>query len=59
MSQPLLLRKLRKYVAALPALAFGFMASPAFSTIVTINAIFDEHDVCTNLVGIVHGAKPG
>jgi hypothetical protein len=29
---------LRKYVAALPALAFGFMANPAFSTTVIINA---------------------
>jgi len=38
MSRPDFLRKLRKYVAALPALAFGFMASPAFSTVVTINA---------------------
>ena len=38
MSRPLFLRKLRKYVAALPALAFGFMANPAFSTIVTIDA---------------------
>ena len=32
------LRKLRKYVAAIPALAFGFVASPAFSTVVTIDA---------------------
>jgi hypothetical protein len=31
-------RKLRKYVAALPALVFAFTASPAFSTIVTIDA---------------------
>ena len=38
MSRPLFLRKLRKYVAAIPALAFGFVASPAFSTVVTINA---------------------
>jgi len=38
MSRPSFLRKLRKYVAALPALAFGFMGSPAFSTIVTIDA---------------------
>jgi hypothetical protein len=38
MLRPLLLRKLRKYVAAIPALAFGFVASPAFSTVVTINA---------------------
>jgi len=38
MSRPLFLRKLRKYVATLPALAFGFMANPAFSTVVTINA---------------------
>lgn len=37
MTRPLFLRKLRKYVAALPALAFGFVASPAFSTVVTIN----------------------
>ena len=39
MLRPLFLRRLRKYVAALPALAFGFMASPAFSlTTVNINA---------------------
>jgi len=38
MLRPLFLRKLRKYVAALPALAFGFVANPAFSTIVTIDA---------------------
>lgn len=38
MSRSLFLRRLRKYVAALPALAFGFMASPAFSATVTINA---------------------
>lgn len=38
MSRPLFLRKLRKYVAALPALAFGFVASPAFSTVVNVNA---------------------
>lgn len=38
MSRPLFLRKLRKYAAAIPALAFGFVASPAFSTVVTINA---------------------
>jgi hypothetical protein len=31
------LRKLRKYVAAIPALAFAFVAGPAFATIVTIN----------------------
>jgi hypothetical protein len=31
-------RKLRKLVAAIPALAFAFSASPAFSAIVTINA---------------------
>lgn len=37
MLRPLLLRKLRKYVAAIPALAFAFVASPAFSTVVTIN----------------------
>ena len=37
MARPLFLRRLRKYVAALPALAFGFMASPAFSTVVTLN----------------------
>jgi len=36
MSRPLFLRRLRKYVAALPVLAFGFMASPALSA--TINA---------------------
>ena len=36
MSRPLFLRKLRKYVAAIPALAFGFVASPAFS--ITIDA---------------------
>jgi hypothetical protein len=29
---------LRKYVAAIPALAFGFVASPAFSTVVTVDA---------------------
>jgi hypothetical protein len=29
---------LRKYAAAIPALAFGFVASPAFSTVVTVNA---------------------
>ena len=38
MLRRIFLRKLRKYVAALPALAFGFLASPAFSTIVTIDA---------------------
>jgi hypothetical protein len=38
MLRPLFLRKLRRYVAAIPALAFGFVASPAFSTVVTINA---------------------
>jgi len=38
MSRQMFLRKLRKCVAALPALAFGFMASPAFSTTVVINA---------------------
>ncbi len=38
MARALFLRKLRKYVAAIPALAFGFVASPAFSTVVTINA---------------------
>ena len=38
MSRPLFLRKLRKYVAALPALAFGFMANPAFSTTTVIDA---------------------
>jgi hypothetical protein len=38
MLRPLLVRKLRRYVAAIPALAFGFVASPAFSTVVTINA---------------------
>lgn len=38
MARPLFLRKLRKYVAALPALAFGFIASPAFSATVTIDA---------------------
>jgi hypothetical protein len=37
MSRVLFLRKLRKYVAALPALAFGLVASPAFSTVITIN----------------------
>ena len=39
MSRPRFLRRLRNVVAALPALAFGFVASPAFSlTTVTINA---------------------
>jgi hypothetical protein len=38
MSRPLFLRKLRRYVAAIPALAFGFVASPALGTVVTINA---------------------
>jgi len=37
MARPFL-RKLRKYVAAIPALAFGFVASPAFSTVVTVDA---------------------
>lgn len=32
------LRKLRKYFAAIPALAFGFVASPAFSATVVIDA---------------------
>jgi len=38
MSRPLFLRKLRRYVAAIPALAFGFVASPAFSATVTVDA---------------------
>jgi hypothetical protein len=38
MSGSLSWRRLRKYVAALPALVFGFAASPAFSTVVTIDA---------------------
>jgi hypothetical protein len=38
MSRALFLRKLRKYVAAIPALAFGFVASPAFSATITVDA---------------------
>jgi hypothetical protein len=38
MSRALFLRKLRKYVAAIPALAFGFVASPAFSAVITVDA---------------------
>jgi hypothetical protein len=37
MSRVVFLRKWRKYVAALPALAFAFVAGPAFATVVTIN----------------------
>ena len=37
MSRPLFLRRLRRYVATLPALAFGFMASPAFSVSTSVN----------------------
>jgi hypothetical protein len=36
MSRPILVRKLRRYVAAIPALAFGFVAGPALA--VTIDA---------------------
>ncbi|HEY8153903.1 MAG TPA: PEP-CTERM sorting domain-containing protein [Myxococcota bacterium] len=38
MFQSPFLRRLRKYAAALPALAFGFVASPAFSATVVMNA---------------------
>jgi len=34
MSRSFFLRKLRRYVAALPPLAFGFMGSPAFSAVI-------------------------
>jgi hypothetical protein len=37
MARPFL-RKLRRYWATIPALAFGFVASPAFSTTVTVDA---------------------
>ena len=50
MARPFL-RKLRKYVAAIPALAFGFVASPAFSTVVTVNA--NSITVGTNTANLV------
>jgi hypothetical protein len=59
MARPFL-RKLRKYVAAIPALAFGFVASPAFSTVVTVDANSITPGLSTaNLVGATLTATGG